>query len=125
MSFQYRRVRNRSWTRATDCQRLGGTGSDERRETSEMSGYDGTQPQSGRDVLSISALAIMTGRKDQSDQAAPKRPATTSSCGRIRRASIRSSSARVGLPEVDDAIAEIGAWLRSKLGLAVLQDTAK
>jgi acetyl esterase/lipase len=29
------------------------------------------------------------------------------------------------VPEVDDAIAEIGTWLRSKLGLAVLQDTAK
>jgi acetyl esterase/lipase len=29
------------------------------------------------------------------------------------------------VPEVDDAIAEIGIWLRSKLGLAVLQDTAK
>jgi monoterpene epsilon-lactone hydrolase len=29
------------------------------------------------------------------------------------------------VPEVDDAIAEIGAWLQSKLGLAVSQDTAK
>jgi epsilon-lactone hydrolase len=29
------------------------------------------------------------------------------------------------VPEVDDAIAEIGSWLRSKLGLAVLQDAAK
>ena len=29
------------------------------------------------------------------------------------------------VPEVDDAIAEIGAWLRSKLGLAALQETAK
>jgi epsilon-lactone hydrolase len=29
------------------------------------------------------------------------------------------------VPEVDEAIAEIGAWLRSKLGVAVLQDTAK
>ena len=28
------------------------------------------------------------------------------------------------VPEVDDAVAEIGAWLRSKLGLAVLQYTA-
>jgi epsilon-lactone hydrolase len=30
-----------------------------------------------------------------------------------------------GVPEVDHAIAEIGAWLRSKLGVAALQDTAK
>jgi epsilon-lactone hydrolase len=29
------------------------------------------------------------------------------------------------VPEVDEAIAEIGGWLRSKLGLAVLHDTAK
>src|ERR1700722_9131407 len=29
------------------------------------------------------------------------------------------------VPEVDEAIAEIGGWLRSKLGLVVLQDTAK
>jgi epsilon-lactone hydrolase len=29
------------------------------------------------------------------------------------------------VPEVDDAIAEMGAWLRSKLGLAALQDTAR
>ena len=34
-----------------------------------------------------------------SDQAAPKRPATTSSCGLFRRASIRSSSARAGFPK--------------------------
>jgi epsilon-lactone hydrolase len=29
------------------------------------------------------------------------------------------------VPEVDDAIAEIGSWLRSKLGLGVLQGAAK
>ena len=29
------------------------------------------------------------------------------------------------VPEVDEAIAEIGSWLRTALGLAVLQDTAK
>jgi epsilon-lactone hydrolase len=29
------------------------------------------------------------------------------------------------VPEVDDAVAEMGAWLRSRLGLAVLQDIAK
>jgi hypothetical protein len=42
MSFRYRGVRNRSWTRATDCQRLGGTANDESKEMAEMSGYDGT-----------------------------------------------------------------------------------
>src|SRR5262245_47222187 len=51
MSVRYRGMRNRSWTHVTDCQRLGGTGSDVRREMAEMSGYDGKNALSSRDAF--------------------------------------------------------------------------
>src|ERR1700749_1055116 len=51
MSSRYRRVRNRSWTRATDCQRLKGTPTDARREMAEMSAYVGESVSSSQDTF--------------------------------------------------------------------------
>jgi hypothetical protein len=73
MSSRYRGVRNRSWTHPSDCQRLGGTASDERRELAQANygvnandvvrqTFPGSTPQSTRKRFTNESLSRSTER---------------------------------------------------------------